>query len=101
MEENENLIERIEKIEDLLNIMKYNFEFTQKFAQSTKEVNEEFKTLMDSTTEYIKDVNNQIIDLQDSFVVLSKNLDIQRQLTESQGRSIKYLTQTIELLIKK
>lgn len=95
------MLDRIEKIEEELNVIRYNFEFTKQFIESDKEKTEAMQLFTNTMLEFMKDTNEKILDLQDSFVLISKNNALHLQLIESQGSTINTLIKTIETLTKK
>lgn len=95
------MIERIEKIEDELNIAKYKFELLEQFFKSNAEKTEALTMLTDTLKEFMLDTDSKIKDLQDSFVLQSKNRELMNQLIESQGRTIKTIIETLEIINRK
>ena len=93
------MIERIEKIENELKVIRNYFESTMQFIESEKEKTEAL-ALMNSTIGalfgHVKDFDKKIIELEDSYVLLSKNKALHFQIIESQGRTIKTLIETLE-----
>ena len=51
------MLERVEKIEEELNIIRYNFEFTKQYIESDKEKTEALNEVVNSNLEFVKDVN--------------------------------------------
>lgn len=82
-----------------MNIIRYNFEFTKQYIESEKEKTEAM-VLMNRTIEtlfsHVKELDKKIIDLEDSFVSISKGKALHFQLIELQGVSIKNLRETVE-----
>ena len=89
------MVERIEKIEDDMNIVKYKLELLEQFFKSDSEKTEALSIFTNSVKEFIVQTDDRIKDLQDSFVTLSKNRELMNQIIESQGRTIKTIVEMI------
>jgi uncharacterized protein YoxC len=93
------MTERIEKLEKEIEVIRYAYEQNKLFLESKKDQTD-VMGLMNSTLEtlfsHVKELNEKIIDLEDSFVLLSKNSTLYLKSIESQSRSLKILTEAIE-----
>lgn len=95
------MIERVEKIEDELNIVKYKFELLEQFFKSDTEKTESLKLLIDAMKNFMQDTDKKIKDLEDAFILQSKNRELMNKLIESQGKTIKTIIETLEIMNKK
>ena len=87
--------ERIEKIEDDQNIIKYKLELLDQFFKSDAEKTEAMSIFSKSINEFMLDTDERIKDLQDTFVMQSKTIGVMNQIIESQGRMIKSIVEMI------
>jgi hypothetical protein len=87
--------ERIEKIEDDQNIIKYKLELLEQFFKSDAEKTEAMSIFSKSINEFMLDTDERIKDLQDTFVTQSKTIGVMNQIIESQGRMIKSIVEMI------
>jgi hypothetical protein len=87
--------ERIEKIEDDQNIIKYKLELLEQFFKSDAEKTEAMSIFSKSINEFMLDTDERIKDLQDTFVMQSKTIGVMNQIIESQGRMIKSIVEMI------
>ncbi len=87
--------ERIEKIEDDQNIIKYKLELLEQFFKSDAEKTEAMSIFSKSINEFTLDTDERIKDLQDTFVMQSKTIGVMNQIIESQGRMIKSIVEMI------
>lgn len=89
------MLDRIEKIEEELNLIKYNFEFNNKYIESEIE---KTKALNAFTTKVYKDINEiykAIDDLKESYVEISKLCKSQQILIDSLIRTQKTILEII------
>jgi len=87
--------ERIEKIEDDQNIIKYKLKLLEQFFKSDAEKTEAMSIFSKSINEFMLDTDERIKDLQDTFVMQSKTIGVMNQIIESQGRMIKSIVEMI------
>jgi CHAD domain-containing protein len=95
------MIERIEKIEEELNVIRYYFEFAKQYIENEKEKLDAMTIANEAMINFVKDTNEKIIDLQDVYVTSSNLNALTRQQIEIMSNTIKSLIETVGILTNK
>ena len=95
------MLERIEKIEDELNIIRYNFEMTSLHIESEKEKTESMILFTKIVKDFMDDTNDRIESIEDAYVAMSKNMSITKETIDVMNRNIKHITEIFTQLSNK
>lgn len=89
------MIERMEKIEDELNIIKYKFDLLDQFFKSDSEKTEAMKLFVKNSKDFMLETNNKLNDLVETIAQQNKTIEILNETIDSQRRSIQLIMEII------
>ncbi|OHT44471.1 hypothetical protein [Flavobacterium tructae] len=95
------MIERIEKLEEELKVIRYAYEQNTLFLENDSKNMEELILFNQTILEFMKETDERIKSLQDAFVISTTNTELHFNLIESQGRTIKTILETLQIMQKR
>jgi len=95
------MIERIEKLEEALKVVLYAYEQNQLFIESNTTTMDSALDAINTIPEFMNDTDKRIRELQGAFVNVVKGQEAHMKIIESQGRTIKKILETLEIMQKR
>ncbi|UMY65037.1 MULTISPECIES: hypothetical protein [unclassified Flavobacterium] len=89
------MIERIEKIENELNVAQYKFELLEQFFKSDTDKTESLILLSNTINDFMHETDRQIKDLKEAFALQSKYSQNLNEIIESHSRSLKTILEIL------